>query len=252
LFDESPRPLRQAVSGLEPEPRLPGIRLTPRPREPKPTPGTVAFPLATPQSGSLMQALFDLRNRAPPLAAIGETNPGNAPSRHSIARHLSPFPTRLIGSQPTRRGPPQATSIPARESHLSECRAARSHKNLNQVLKNMDSPCGKSTIQTSPLHFVSNSRRAQAFRSKRPLVLMMGINKPSSRHNPMILRMRPRMKPCSGDDSGNGEPRNVRDPAGSPVAHSRGRCYTEGHGNGQPGRAWPQPGESSVRRRTAD
>ena len=111
-------------------------------------------------------------------------------------------------------------------------RAAQSDKNLNQVLKNMDSLRQKSTVQTSPLHFVSNSRRAQAFRSKRPLVLMTGINKSLSRHNSMSPGMLSRVKCCANDDGHGDNSRNRPIQDGSTVAGVRRRCYTVTRGVG--------------------
>src|SRR4029078_13649331 len=45
-FEIDSRSLRRTNPGLHPSRAIPGIRPTPSPREPKPTPGTVALPVA--------------------------------------------------------------------------------------------------------------------------------------------------------------------------------------------------------------
>src|SRR4051794_7020817 len=47
------------------------------------------------------------------------------------------------------------------------CRAARPDKNLSQVLKNMDSLAGKSTVQGACHHFVSLFPEVQAHQSRK-------------------------------------------------------------------------------------
>jgi hypothetical protein len=87
--------------------------------------------------------------------------PKNKPIR-PICRSLAhSAPARLDprqGAALRRPGRAQvdATSIPARNSPRGTTRAARSHKNLRQVLKNMDSPREKSTVQSACGHFVSH------------------------------------------------------------------------------------------------
>src|SRR6476646_3119384 len=48
--------------GRPPSPALPGLCPTPRPREPKPTPGTVAFPLAPLHCRSSIYTMFGAGN----------------------------------------------------------------------------------------------------------------------------------------------------------------------------------------------
>jgi hypothetical protein len=95
-----------------------------------------------------------------------------------------------------------ASSIPRGCSSSGESnRAARPHKNLSQVLKNMDSPSEKSTVQSRCHHFVSICPwPVQALRSKKRLVLIRELNK---RPRPGVVTAR------------------------SSVARSLRRCYTE-------------------------
>ena len=50
------------LGDVPPNQAIPGVRPTPRPREPKPTPGTVAFPLAPLQCRSSIYTMFGAEN----------------------------------------------------------------------------------------------------------------------------------------------------------------------------------------------
>jgi hypothetical protein len=88
-----------------------------------------------------------------------------------------------------------ATSIPIENIWGRLNRAARSDKNLSQVLKNMDSQSEKSTVQSGSLHFVSICPGSlQALRSKKRLVLIRKITNPPSpacRHYFQVVRRAP-------------------------------------------------------------
>jgi hypothetical protein len=62
MFRENPRSLRRTTSGFRPNLAIPGVRSTPRPREPKATPGTVAFPLAPLQCRSSIYTTSSVEN----------------------------------------------------------------------------------------------------------------------------------------------------------------------------------------------
>ena len=90
-------PLVTASYGLgdaPPEVAIPGARTTPRPREPKPTPGTVAFPLAPLQCRSSIYTTSGAENPHPPRLVL---MPGPVSSEAVI------LPLRLPASRhPTR------------------------------------------------------------------------------------------------------------------------------------------------------
>ena len=87
-FVRDPRSLRRSNSGTPPNQAIPGVRPTPRPREPKPTPGTVAFPLAPLQCRSSIYTTSGVEN--PPALKIKVKDPA-AVARYAFGTRTAEF-----------------------------------------------------------------------------------------------------------------------------------------------------------------
>jgi len=154
LFDESPRPLRQAVLGLPPKPRLPGIPLDTAPKGAETHPGDGR--LSVGNSSILLFHIYHAwspQPASPPNLDPENLNPAANPRRLEPTRRTDPLDTPQSATNDSCTCSSNFDTI-SMSSFVQPRRAARHHKNLSQVLKNMDSFREKSTGWSSHLHFV--------------------------------------------------------------------------------------------------